>query len=74
MTNSVIRETLTIEKLPTFFSPRQLAEILGVSKDTAYRLASSEQFPSVRIGKRILIYKDSFTDWITINFAQSENN
>lgn len=56
-----------IDTVPLFFNPRQLADILGIGKNQAYRLAMSEGFPSMRIGKRIIIHRDKFVDWLCAN-------
>lgn len=45
-------------------SVAELASFLGVSKTVAYRLAASEGFPVLRLGKRILIPMDGLTEWI----------
>jgi hypothetical protein len=56
-----------IDTMPVFFNPRQLANILGIGKNQAYRLALSKGFPSLRIGKRIIIHRDKFIDWLDAN-------
>ncbi|WP_066456847.1 helix-turn-helix domain-containing protein [Anaerotruncus rubiinfantis] len=63
-------KTLTIDDLPTFFGPRQLAKVMGISKDTAYRLAESDTFPSARIGRRVVIHKDRFLEWVVVYFSK----
>ena len=60
--------TIGIEELPAFFNPRQLAIVLGISKDTAYRLSATKGFPSLRIGKRIIIHREKFIEWANQNF------
>lgn len=56
-----------VDCMPLFFNPRQLADILGIGKNQAYRLALSKGFPSMRIGKRIIIHRDKFVDWLSAN-------
>ena len=41
-----------------------VAAVLGISRTAAYELARSKDFPSLRIGTRIVIPKDKFIDWI----------
>lgn len=60
---------IDIGELPLFFNPRQLAGVLGISKDTAYRLSATKGFPSLRIGKRIIIHRDKFLEWADQNFS-----
>ena len=44
-------------------SVRELAEELGICLPKAYELVRQEGFPSVRIGKRILIPEAAFREW-----------
>lgn len=42
----------------------EMAEIVGVSRPTAYDLIHKEGFPTVRIGRRIVIPLDSLKRWL----------
>ena len=42
----------------------ELAKIVGVSRPTAYELIHKEGFPTVRIGRRIVIPLDSLKRWL----------
>lgn len=57
------------EELPVMLSVPEMAALLGISRAGAYALARSENFPSVRIGSRIVIPKDKLIAWID---AQTE--
>ena len=54
----------TYEQLPLMLSVSDVAAVLGISRAAAYELARSKDFPSLRIGTRIVIPKDKFIDWI----------
>lgn len=58
---------MEIDTMPLFFNPRQLSDILGICKNKAYQLARSKGFPSMRIGKRIIIHRDRFVEWLSEN-------
>ncbi len=47
-------------------SVQELSAQLGVSLPRAYELAKSPDFPSMRIGKRIVIPIDAFHDWLNM--------
>ena len=49
----------------------EMGRRLGVGRVGAYALASSEGFPSVRVGKRILIPTDGLKRWLE---EQTKNN
>ena len=46
---------------------KDISEALGVSLITAYDLANSQGFPSIRIGKRIVTPRDAFQRWLDSN-------
>ena len=45
---------------------------MGISLPKAYELVKSEDFPSVRIGTRILIPVDAFREWLIIASNKQE--
>lgn len=42
----------------------EVADHLRISKKQAYRLVGATDFPSVRIGKRILVPEDQYQTWL----------
>lgn len=54
----------SMEDLPEFFSPADLAAVLRISRATAYRMAASGHLPCLRIGKRVLVSKPHLVAWI----------
>ena len=46
------------------YSSREAAAALGVSLPTFYELASRDDFPSVRVGRRILVPVDELRAWL----------
>ena len=47
------------------YNVTEIAAILGVSRPTAYELASREDFPSIRVsGRRIVVPCDAFERWM----------
>lgn len=53
------------DELPLLLNVKQLAELLGVSDSSVYELIQEDDFPSLRIGKRIVIPKEELREWIT---------
>lgn len=45
-------------------SVMEMAEALGISRPTAYELIHRADFPTVRIGKRVLIPASALSAWL----------
>ena len=62
----LIREGLNmkprVEK--AVYNVPEIAALLDIHLPKAYELARSEKFPSIRIGKRIVIPKVAFERWL----------
>ena len=52
------------DNLPTVLNANQLAAALGISRAGAYQLLNTGTFPTLRIGKRLLVPKDKLVEWI----------
>lgn len=55
--NKIIRSPLTC-------SVEEAAKILGVSRSMAYQLVRSEGFPTVKIGRRLLVSVKGLERWV----------
>lgn len=53
-------------------SVKELAERMGISLPMAYDLTRREDFPSLRVGARILIPIDAFKDWLAREAGRKE--
>ena len=54
----------SLEALPEFCSPAEIAPILSISRATAYRLAASGTLPCLRLGKRVIVSKAHLLEWV----------
>lgn len=53
------------EKLkPMAVSVPEAAELLGVSKPTIYQYINREDFPSFRLGGRVLVSVEGLREWV----------
>ena len=55
------------QDLPLTLTAPEVGEVLGISRAAAYELVRSEGFPRIKIGKRILVPRDKFIQWIDEN-------
>lgn len=52
------------DQLPIFLDAKAIAGILGISKTSVYHLMREDDFPSLRIGRRVVVHRDKFLDWV----------
>jgi predicted DNA-binding transcriptional regulator AlpA len=53
-----------LEEYPEVLNVNDVQQILGIGRRQAYELVGSGQFHSVRIGKRIKIFKHVLVSWL----------
>ena len=53
-----------VEELPLVLTPMDIAAVLGISRNTAYELIHSEDFPILRIGKQYRVSRKRFLTWL----------
>ena len=46
---------------------KDVQEVLRVSKPNAYRIMALDAFPKMKIGKRVLVEKEAFKNWLANN-------
>ena len=49
---------------PAMLSVEEAGELLGVSRQVAYQLARRDDFPCLRIGRRMLIPRHKLIEWV----------
>ena len=54
----------SMEQLPITLCAEEVAQVLGISRANAYTLMHSENFPTIRIGKRMVVLKDKLIAWM----------
>ena len=52
------------DELPLMLNAETIKNVLGISLTSAYELMHEKDFPSIKIGIRIIVPKDKFRDWI----------
>ena len=57
----------SFEELPLMLNADQLAQTLAISRAGAYQLMHAKDFPTLRIGKRMVVAKDKLLEWIEKN-------
>ena len=57
-------QVTSYDQLPVALKADQVAAVLGISRAGAYNLMRSEGFPTLFIGKRMIVPKDKLIDWM----------
>ena len=58
------------DELPLMLSVHDVAEVLGISKSSAYVLAKEKGFPRLNIGARVVVPREKFIEWINKNISK----
>lgn len=53
-----------VEELPLVLTPMDIAAVLGISRNTAYELIHSKDFPILRVGKQYRVSRKRFLTWL----------
>lgn len=53
------------------YTVKELQEILGVCRPTIYELLKTEPFKYVKVGRKYLISKESFDNWLNAGIDYS---
>lgn len=51
-------------ELPLFLNAEIVAKLLGIGQASSYELMHEKDFPTIRIGKRLVVPKDKFLIWV----------
>lgn len=52
------------DQLPIALTAEDVVQVLGVSRSNAYTLMKSRGFPTLRVGKRMMVPKDKLLEWM----------
>lgn len=55
------------DELPLFLNAKTVARVLGISPSSGYELMHQRDFPTLKIGNRIVVPKEKFIQWIERN-------
>ena len=52
------------DQLPLFLNAELVPKTLGIAPSSAYELMHEKNFPTLRIGSRMVVPKDKFIEWV----------
>lgn len=50
-------------------TPEDVQQLMGIGRAGAYALFSRDDFPTIRIGRRLLVSRDAFMRWLEAQTA-----
>ncbi len=59
------------DQLPIMLNANIISQTLGISRAGAYELMHRKDFPTLRIGKRMMVSKVHFIKWIEANSGEA---
>ena len=59
----------SLDQLPITLSANQVAQVLGISRANAYTLMHAKDFPTIQIGKRMVVPKNKLIEWMEAQTA-----
>ena len=60
----------TYDELPLYLNADTVAKLLGISISSAYELMREKGFPSVCIGKRVIVPKENLQAWVEAHIGK----
>ena len=57
------------DQLPLSLCANDIAAVLGISRANAYTLMRSTGFPTIFIGKRMIVPRDKFIEWMDLQIS-----
>ena len=54
----------TYDELPLFLNADTVAKVLGIPISSAYELMHEKNFPSLKVGNRLIVPKENFKQWV----------
>ena len=55
------------DDLPLFLNAETVSKVLGVSPSSAYELLHEDDFPTLRVGSRMVVPKEQFIQWVSVH-------
>lgn len=52
------------DDLPLFLNAAMVAQVLGIAPSSAYELMHEKNFPTLRVGSRMVVPKEKFIEWV----------
>ena len=63
---------INYDQLPLMLNAEDVQAVMNISRAGAYQLMHREDFPVILIGKRMVVPRDKFLEWVEKNVKQQD--
>lgn len=63
----------SLDDLPLMLNAEDIKVVMNVSRAGAYQLMHRADFPTISVGKRLLVPRDNFITWVNQNIKDTSN-
>ena len=61
----MMEKTLSLDTCPALMTVPELARVLRIGRNTAYRLVAEKKIPALKIGRQVRIYRDDVIRYVS---------
>ena len=65
-----MRKYVSMNELPLMLNAEDIQAVMNISRAGAYQLMHREDFPTIRFGKRMVVPRDKFLEWLEENVGK----
>ena len=62
-----MKQAMSYDELPEMLSARDISKHLGISLLSSYKLLKSGDIPVTIVGKRMIVARESYIEWVENN-------
>lgn len=69
-----MKQAMSYDELPEMLSARDISKHLGISLGSSYKLLKSGDIPVTIVGKRMIVARESYIEWLENNTNRRNEN
>lgn len=66
----MLSDVMSFSDLAVSLTAKDVARVLGISERTAWGVVHSDGFPKIKLGRRVIIPKQDFINWMNKQVAE----
>lgn len=69
-----MKQNESTAEMPEMLSAKDISDYLGISLGTSYKMLKRDDFPTTQIGKRKVVSRERFIEWLENNTTGGKKN